>query len=234
LALRGRRQRLRGAEQPARPLWSGKGGPGRGGADRQAGGALALRPPPGLREPPGRPLCPPGGGGFDENISIRGREEEMRRIALLVLTAAVCSLPAAAEDQTAALPQLEAAVAADPENLRAASEYRMAVIKAGAYDRCLEFFEKLVADHPQAANAWLNFGFAYVDKIPAADALTQFSKSIELRKSWLALYTRGNGYLYWPKIFGRAPLGVTDLEEAVAIARKEEKKKAVYTRSFAA
>ena len=168
----------------------------------------------------------------------------MRRIALLVLTAAVCSLPAAAEDQTAALPQLEAAVAADPENLRAASEYRMAVIKAGAYDRCLAFFEKLVADHPQAANAWLNFGFAYVDKIPAAgsitqvilanNALTQFSKSIELRKSWLALYTRGNSSLYWPKIFGRAPLGVADLEEAVAIARKEAKKKPVYARSFVA
>ncbi|HKH43495.1 MAG TPA: tetratricopeptide repeat protein [Thermoanaerobaculia bacterium] len=169
----------------------------------------------------------------------------MRRIALLALTALVWCLPALADDKAvAALPRLEAAVAADPENLRAASDYRMAVIQAGAYDRALEFFEKLVAAHPQAANAWLNFGFAYVDKIPAAgsitqvilanNALTQFSKSIEIRKSWLALYTRGNSYLYWPKVFGRAPLGVADLEEAVAIARKEEKKKPVYARSFVA
>jgi tetratricopeptide (TPR) repeat protein len=172
----------------------------------------------------------------------------MRRIALLALAAAVWCLPAMADapaaDSGAALPQLEAAVAADPENLRAASEYRMAVIKAGEYDRCLKFFEKLVAAHPQAANAWLNFGFAYVDKIPAAgsitqvilanNALTQFSKSIEIRESWLALFTRGNSYLYWPKVFGRAPLGVADLEKAVAIARKEEKKKRVYARSFIA
>jgi len=167
----------------------------------------------------------------------------MRSIILAVLLA-FASLTAHGAEPGADLSRFEAALAADPESLRAASDYRMAVIKAGEYDRCLAFFEKLVTDHPQAANAWLNYGFAYVDKIPAAgsitqvilanNALTQFSKSIELRKSWLALYTRGNSYLYWPKIFGRAPLGVTDLEEAVAIARKEEKKKRVYVRSFIA
>jgi tetratricopeptide (TPR) repeat protein len=168
----------------------------------------------------------------------------MKQIGFVLFIA--FALPAAvwAANEAVTLPQLEAAVAADPENLRAASDYRMAVIKAGEYDRALKFFEKLVADHPQAANAWLNYGFAYVDKIPAAgsitqvilanNALTQFSKSIELRESWLALYTRGNSYLYWPKVFGRAPLGVADLEKAVDIARKEETKKRVYARSFAA
>ena len=166
----------------------------------------------------------------------------MRSILLAVLLA-FASLAAHGAEPAADLSRFEAALAADPESLRAASDYRMAVIKAGEYDRCLAFFEKLVTDHPQAANAWLNYGFAYVDKIPAAgsitqvilanNALTQFSKSIELRKSWLALYTRGNSYLYWPKVFGRAPLGVADLEEAVAIVRKE-KKKPVYVRSFIA
>lgn len=167
----------------------------------------------------------------------------MRRIACIVL-ATLCLASAAAAFDNAALARLEAAVAADPENLRSASEYRMAVIQTGEYDRSLEFFEKLVVDHPQAANAWLNYGFAYVDKIPAAgsitqvilanNALTQFSKSIELREGWLNLYTRGNSYLYWPKVFGRAPLGVADLEKAVALARKETKKKRVYVRSFIA
>jgi tetratricopeptide (TPR) repeat protein len=157
-------------------------------------------------------------------------------IALLFL-----ALAGAANDPLA---KQEAALAAHPDDLRAASEYRMAVIKAGEYDRCIAFFEKLVADHPGSAEAWLNYGYAYVDKIPAAgsitqvilanNALTQFSQSIERKRSWLALFTRGNSYLYWPKVFGRAPLGVKDLEEAVSLARKEAKPKRVYARSFVA
>jgi tetratricopeptide (TPR) repeat protein len=142
------------------------------------------------------------------------------------------------------LASLESALAADPDSLRAASEYRMAVIQANAYDRCIAFFEKLVADHPRSAHAWLNAGYAIIDKIPAAGSVTQvilansalkkFSRSIELERSWLALYTRGNSYLYWPKVLNRAPLGVTDLEEAVGLARKETKPKRVYARSFVA
>ena len=87
-------------------------------------------------------------------------------------------------------------------------------------------FEKLVADNPSSSNAYLNYGFAYVDKIPAAGSITQvilantalsyFSKSIELKPSWIAYYTRGNSYLYWPKIFGRAPLGI-----AAAVCRAQ-------------
>ena len=134
----------------------------------------------------------------------------------------------------AALEPMEAALAAEPDNLRYASEYRHAVIRAGAYDRALDFFAKLVADHPGAAFAWLNYGYAYVDKMPSAGAITQvilandalqrFTRSVELKPSWLALYTRGNSYLYWPKIFGRGPLAVADLERAVAISRSEPKR----------
>jgi tetratricopeptide (TPR) repeat protein len=151
--------------------------------------------------------------------------------------------PAHSDQSKADLGVMESALSADPESLRTASEYRLAVIRAHEYDRAIAFFEKLVADHPQSANAWLNYGYAYVDKIPAAgsisqvilanNALTRFSKSIELRKSWLALYTRGNSYLYWPKIFGRAPLGVADLEEAMALTRSGPRK-SVYARNYVA
>jgi tetratricopeptide (TPR) repeat protein len=139
----------------------------------------------------------------------------------------------AAGDLQAALGKMEAAVAADPESPRYASEYRQAVIRSGSYDRALEFFGKLVGDHPDSAFGWLNYGYAYVDKMPAAGAITQvilandalqkFSRSIELKASWLALYTRGNSYLYWPKIFGRGPLAVADLERAVAVSKTEPK-----------
>ena len=178
----------------------------------------------------------------------------MKRLRMLLLLAA-CAAPAlhaaayddamkavAAHNDAAALPLFESALNADPDNLMASNEYRKAVIRAKEYDRAIDFYDKLTAAHPQAAFAWLNYGYTYVDKIPDAgsitqvilanSALTNFSKSIEIKKSWIALYTRGNSYLYWPKIFGRAPLGVADLEAAVAIARAEPKKRKVYVRSL--
>ncbi len=118
---------------------------------------------------------------------------------------------------------------ADPDNLEAGNQYRQAVIRARAYDRCLEFFERLVMDHPEAANAHLNYGFAYVDKIPMAGAITQvilansavsqFTRAVELDPSWLTYYTRGNSYLFWPAALGRAPLGIADLERALELQR---------------
>ena len=104
-----------------------------------------------------------------------------------------------------------------------------AVIQAKDYERSLKFFEKLVADHPNSAKAHLNYGFAYVDKIPAAGsitqvilantALTEFTRSIDISPSWIAYYTRGNSYLFWPKVFRRAPLGVADLEKAYSMQK---------------
>ncbi|HEX4961571.1 MAG TPA: tetratricopeptide repeat protein [Thermoanaerobaculia bacterium] len=182
--------------------------------------------------------------------------DRRRRLATLLLLAA--ALPGAAratayEDamkavaagkHAAALPLFEAALAADPDDLKSANEYRKAVIRTKEYDRGIAFFDKLTAQHPKAAYAWLNYGYVYVDKIPDAgsitqvilanNALTNFSKSIELKKTWIALFTRGNSYLYWPKVFGRAPLGVADLEQAVALSQKEPKQRPVYARAWIA
>jgi tetratricopeptide (TPR) repeat protein len=151
----------------------------------------------------------------------------------------------AAKDYPTAVSLLEKAVEADPESLRNASEYRQAVLrqtiaahpKEGSpadFDKEIAFFQKMAAAHPTSSNIFLNYGFSYVDKIAAAGSITQvimantalthFTKSIELKPSWIALYTRGNSYLYWPKIFGRAGLGVADLEKAYAIGKSEGKK----------
>jgi tetratricopeptide (TPR) repeat protein len=139
------------------------------------------------------------------------------------------------------LPKMESGLSADPDNIRLGSEYRQAVIQAKEYDRCIKFFEKLVADHPMSPNTYLNFGFAYVDKIPAAGSITQvilantaltyFSKSLELHPSWIGYYTRGNSYLYWPKIFNRAQLGVNDLEQCMKI-QKTGKLHGYHVRSY--
>ncbi|MBI3940603.1 MAG: hypothetical protein HY315_07185 [Acidobacteria bacterium] len=148
-----------------------------------------------------------------------------------------------AKDYTTALTEFELALDIDPDNLRFASDYRQAVILAKQYDRCLGFFEKLVTAAPAASNAYLNYGFAYVDKIPDAGAITQvilankslslFSRSIELKPSWIAYYTRGNSSLFWPKIFGRTPLGVADLEEAMKL-QKTENKRGFHVRAYIA
>lgn len=139
------------------------------------------------------------------------------------------------------LAEREAALRADANNLRLGSEYRQAVIQCADYDRALQFFDRLTAENAHAANAWLNYGFAYVDKIPSAgsitqvilanNALAQFTKAIEVSPSWLAYYTRGNSYLYWPKVFGRAPLGVSDLEHAMSLQEKS-RRHAYYVRGY--
>ena len=158
----------------------------------------------------------------------------------------------ASKNFDAALANFEMALTADPDNLRYGSDYRQVVIehaktthpKEGSpadFDRAVKFFENLTASHPTAANALLNYGFSYVDKIPAAgsitqvllanNALTQFSKSISAKPSWIALYTRGNSYLYWPKIFGRAQLGVNDLEAAYKL-QAGQPTKSIHVRVF--
>jgi tetratricopeptide (TPR) repeat protein len=168
----------------------------------------------------------------------------MRRPVLLVLLA--LGLPpaagagsfdeamkaVAAGDDAAAFPHFEAALTAAPDDLRISNEYRQAVIRTGEYDRAIDFYGKLTAAHPRAAFAWLNYGYAYVDKIPAAGAITQvilantslkhFSRALELEETWLGRYTRGNAYVYWPAIFGRTPLGIEDLERAIALTETLE------------
>lgn len=139
-----------------------------------------------------------------------------------------------ANDLNAALRYLEAAVAGDPDSPRYANDYRKAIIQSKQFDRGLEFFKKAAAEHPKSANLHLNYGFAYVDKIPVAgsitqvilanDALTEFTEAINLQPSWIAYYTRGESYLFWPKIFNRASSGVADLEKAMDIQKNEPRR----------
>lgn len=157
----------------------------------------------------------------------------------------------AGRDWRAAVDTLEAAAAAAPDDIIIGTDYRQAVIGAAtagggieAYNRCIAFFEKLTAENPQASNAWLNLGFAHVDKIPAEGAITQvllankalthFGKALELEPSWLGYYSRGHAYLFWPPIFGRVPLGIADLEKAVEIGRQKGDRQAHYGRAWAA
>ena len=160
-------------------------------------------------------------------------------VALACAATAVAHAGARAPERAAvpcaaALETLEQALDAHPDDLRAGNDYRMAVIQANQYDRAIAFFEKLVTAHPDAGNAHLNYGFAYVDKIPAAGAITQvilannalreFTKSIELHPTWIGYYTRGNSYLFWPRIFNRTQLGIDDLKHALEMQQAGPKR----------
>jgi len=170
----------------------------------------------------------------------------MSRAWLGVAVAAALAVNGRAAVQTGGadpLAPLEQAVEAQPDDLRTANDYRMAVIQAGQYDRALAFFKRLAAEHAGSANLHLNYGFEYVDKIPVAGSITQvilannalgeFTKSIELQPSWIGLYTRGNSYLFWPRIFGRTELGINDLEAALKMQRADAKH-AYHVRVFVA
>jgi tetratricopeptide (TPR) repeat protein len=134
-----------------------------------------------------------------------------------------------AKDYSTALRYLESAMSGNPDDVRYASDYRQAAIRSKDFDRSVQFFEKLAAEHPNSANVHLNFGFAYVDKIPAAGSITQvilannalkeFTRAVELQPSWIAYYTRGMSYLFWPKIFNRAAFGVEDLRKALELQK---------------
>jgi pentatricopeptide repeat protein len=178
-------------------------------------------------------------------------------VCMLVMASAAASLasPAAdanfreamsaiqSNDLAKALHCLELSIADEPENVRYASEYRQIVIRSKDFDRSINYFAKLIVDHPQSANLHLNYGFAYVDKIPAAGSITQvilantalgeFSRAVEINPNWIALYTRGASYLFWPKIFNKAPLGVADLQKAFAL-QKDGPKKPYYVRTYIA
>ena len=132
-------------------------------------------------------------------------------------------------DLATALDRLEAAVTAAPDELRYGADYRQVAIAAAAYDRSLDLFAGLAEAHPDSYAVHLNWGYAYVDKIPAAGAITQviladtalkhFTEALAIEPSWLAYYTRGNSYVYWPAIFHRTPLAIADLEKAVELSQ---------------
>jgi tetratricopeptide (TPR) repeat protein len=124
------------------------------------------------------------------------------------------------------LAQLEARVAADPENLKLAAEYRQAVIADGEYDHAIKFFDQLAARPDAGPHAFLNLAFAYIDKIPAVgafrrislgnDATRALTRSIGREPSDLAYLVRGLVNLRFERgFFHRTPQGVADLEEAL-------------------
>jgi tetratricopeptide (TPR) repeat protein len=135
---------------------------------------------------------------------------------------------AAAAAAPADLASLERAIAADPENLRLAADYRQLAIAARAFDRSIDFLENLATQKNAGSNVAISLALAYVDKVPTAgeirrlylgrDAVNALTTSIARRPSVLAYYLRGVVNLFYNNlIFKRIPRGLEDLKHALAL-----------------
>src|SRR5262245_33422540 len=123
---------------------------------------------------------------------------------------------------------LERAIAADPENLRIAADYRQMAVAAKDFDRPIDFLEKLARRPNAGPNLFLSLALAYVDKVPASgdirrlylgrDAMSAATKSIERKATPIAYYLRGQINLYYNTfIFKRTARGVADLKQALTL-----------------
>jgi tetratricopeptide (TPR) repeat protein len=149
-------------------------------------------------------------------------------IGLVAAVAAIVSLAA----QAPSLDSFERAIAADPENLRLAADYRQMAIAAGGFDRSIKLFEKLADKKDSGPNVKLSLALAYVDKVPVAgdirkvylgrDAVNVLTKSIAQRPTPVSYYIRGLINLYYNNfVFHRVPRGIEDLEKALSLSTPE-------------
>jgi hypothetical protein len=127
------------------------------------------------------------------------------------------------------LQHYERAIAADPEDLKLAADYRQLSIGAQLFDRSINFFEKLASRQGGGPNVQISLAFAYIDKVPPAgdirrlylgrDAMSALTRSIALRPCVLAYCMRGVINLYYNRfIFHRTDRGVADLTQALSMA----------------
>jgi hypothetical protein len=123
---------------------------------------------------------------------------------------------------------LERAVAAEPENLKLAADYRQRAIAERAFDRSIDLFERLAKRKGSGPGVHISLAFAYVDKVPTSgdirrlylgrDAMNALARSIALRPTVLAYYVRGVINLFYNAfIFHRADKGVADLTTALGM-----------------
>ena len=156
-----------------------------------------------------------------------------RVVAAMIVLACVGALGAAAD--TAPVAQLapyEQQVAAQPEDLAVAAEYRHVAVTAGLLDRPVEFLGKLVKRKGSGPNIAISYALACVDRIPTAgdfrrvslgfDAMDALTHAIAQQPSVLAYYIRGRINLGYDKlIFHRADRGAADLARALTLVTEE-------------
>jgi len=127
---------------------------------------------------------------------------------------------------------LERAIAADPENLKIAADYRQLAIAIRDFDRPIGFLEKLAKRRDSGPNVQISLALACIDKVPTSgdvrrlylgrDAINALSRAIERQPTVLAYYIRGLVNLYYNNfIYHRTARGVDDLTRALSMITKD-------------
>jgi tetratricopeptide (TPR) repeat protein len=153
-------------------------------------------------------------------------------VAIVILASALACATARGATSARPIDLLEQAVAADPENLKLAADYRQLAIADRTFDRSIDFLEKLAKRKQSGPNIQISLALAYVDKVPTSgdlrrlylgrDAMSALTKAIERQPSVLAYYMRGVINLFYNNfIFNRIPRGIADLEKALTLATPE-------------
>jgi hypothetical protein len=146
------------------------------------------------------------------------------------LLVALLAMPVLAPHSTDSEPTaaLERAIAADPENLRIAADYRQLLIARREFDRSIDLFEKLAKQKSSGPNVHISLALAYVDKVPTSgdirrlylgrDAMNELTKAIARQPTVIAYGIRGLINLYYNNfVFHRIPRGIADLEVALTL-----------------
>lgn len=107
---------------------------------------------------------------------------------------------------------LEERMQQESSNLELGNFYRKHIVRLNQEDRAISFFKKLTQAGDAPAQAYYNFAFAYIDKIPRVGpmgagflskrSIAQF-KIVQDRDpdDWIASYGIGMNYLHWPDYF---------------------------------
>lgn len=154
-----------------------------------------------------------------------------RRVPALVAVLAYAAVVSVSASDRAPSPQLQAyeqQIAAQPEDLAIAAQYRRAAMDARQFDRPIDFLGKLAKRKGSGPNIAISYALACVDKIPIAgdvrrayigfDAMDALTRAIAQQPSVLAYYIRGRINLGYDKfIFHRADKGAEDLTHALAL-----------------
>lgn len=152
--------------------------------------------------------------------------------ATLVPSRADSAAPAACSTTAGCFTELESAVAAEPENLRLAADYRQLIIPCRNFDRSIDFFKRLTRRRTAGPNARISLALAFVDKVPtsgkirrlylARDAIGELTRAIERRPTVLAYHIRGVINLFFNRrIFNRTRLGIADNEKALSLVKSD-------------